>query len=106
MDDRLENVVSARSLGVRGIVFDTNEEVERKLRNYLGDPVTRAQGWLRENAKNMLSVLNTGMTVRENFSQMLILEATGDRSLVDFVEYGRLFNFFIGTCVLLGIIVS
>ena len=56
------------------------------LRNCMNDPIARAQGWLRDNAKEMLSVSDTGVVVRENFVPMLILEATGDRSLVDFVE--------------------
>lgn len=96
VDDKLENVLPARSLGIKGIVFDSFDTLARQLRNYLGDSKERARGWLKENAKKMLSVTNTGMTVQENFAPLLIYEATGDRSLVEYVEHPRLFNFFIG----------
>ena len=96
IDDKIENVVSARSLGFKGIVYTSDEALTRQLRNCLEDPTVRAQRWMRENAKEMPTVSNTGMTVRENFIPMLILEATGDRSLVDFIEYDRYFNVFIG----------
>lgn len=100
IDDKLENVLPARSLGIRGIVFESFDALSRQLRNYLGDSASRAQSWLRDNAKKMLSVTDTGMTVYENFAPLLIYEATGDRSLVEYVEHPRLFNFFIGELLL------
>ncbi|KAH8119661.1 HAD-like protein [Phellopilus nigrolimitatus] len=96
VDDKLENILPARSLGIKGIVFDSFDTVSRQLRNYCGDPIGRSQAWLKDNAKKMLSVTNTGVTVYENFAPLLICEATGDRSLVEYVEHPRLFNFFIG----------
>lgn len=96
IDDKLENVLPARSLGIKGIVFSSLDTLSRQLRNYLWDSTSRAQGWLNDNAKKMLSVTDTGVTVYENFAPLLIYEATGDRSLVEFVEHPRLFNFFIG----------
>ncbi|EJD03446.1 HAD-like protein [Fomitiporia mediterranea MF3/22] len=100
IDDKLENILPARSLGMKGIVFDNFENMARQLRNYVGDPIGRAQAWLKDNAKKMLSVTNTGVTVHENFAPLLIYEATGDRSLVEYVEHPRLFNFFIGEPVM------
>ena len=97
VDDKPENVLSARSLGIKGVVFDSYENVARQLRNYVEDPVGRAQAWLKENAKKMLSVTDSGVTLHENFAPLLILEATGDRSLVEYVEHPRLFNFFQGS---------
>ncbi|KAI5121961.1 hypothetical protein M0805_002032 [Coniferiporia weirii] len=96
VDDKLENILPARSLGIKGIVFDSFETLSRQLRNYVGDSVGRAQAWLKDHSKKMLSVTNTGVTVHENFAPLLIYEATGDRSLVEYVEHPRLFNFFIG----------
>ncbi|KAG6808958.1 hypothetical protein H0H92_002238 [Tricholoma furcatifolium] len=83
VDDRLENVLSARSLGFYGIVFDDSEAVGRALRNLIGDPVTRGRRFLKENAGRMISVTDRTekcppMELRENFAQLLILEATGD----------------------------
>ena len=96
IDDKLENILPARSLGMKGIVFDNLENMSRQLHNYIGDPIGRAEGWLKDNAKRMLSVTDNGMTVHENFAPLLIYEATGNRSLVEYVEHPRLFNFFIG----------
>jgi HAD superfamily hydrolase (TIGR01509 family) len=99
VDDKLENVLSARSLGIKGVVFDSFENVAKQVRNYVeesGHPVDRAQAWLKANAKKMLSVTNNNVVLHENFTQLLILEVTGDRSLVEYVEHPRLFNFFQG----------
>lgn len=32
-----------------------------------------------------------------SFTQLIILEATGDSTLVDYIKYKRRFNFFAGT---------
>jgi HAD superfamily hydrolase (TIGR01509 family) len=94
VDDKLENVLTGRSLGFKGIVFTKFEDVERQLKVLFRDPVAAANQWLRSNAKQMKSETNTGVVLEENFAQLLILEATGDPSLVDYIEYPRLSNFF------------
>ncbi len=94
VDDKLENVVSARSCGLRGLQFTSFEILAQSLRNAILPPLTRAHNWLRANAKNMPSITSTGVVLHENFSQLLILEATGERDLVEFAEHPRLFNFF------------
>ncbi|KAK0200592.1 phosphatase yihX [Desarmillaria ectypa] len=38
VDDRPENVLSARSLGLHGIVFDDKERVQKELRGLFGEP--------------------------------------------------------------------
>lgn len=96
IDDKLENVLPARSLGIKSLVFGSFENIESQIRNYVGNPVTRGEAWLRANAKRMISVTNGGIRIHENFAALLTLEATGDRSLVEFVEHPRTFNFFIG----------
>jgi HAD superfamily hydrolase (TIGR01509 family) len=96
VDDKLENVLSARSLGLHGITFDSFESVSRQLKNLVGDPVSRGQRYMKANAKRMYSVTDSGVVLSENFAQLLILEATGDESLVDYIKYPRLFNFFQG----------
>ena len=80
VDDKLENVISARSLGFHGIIFDSLEPVKRALRNLTGDPLARGQAFLHENAGNLFSVTENQEAVflQENFAQLLILEATGD----------------------------
>jgi HAD superfamily hydrolase (TIGR01509 family) len=94
VDDKLENVLTARSLGLKGIVFRTFFDVERQLKMLFRDPVAAGEQWLRANAKQMRSETNTGIVLEENFAQLLILEATGDPSLVDYIQYPRLSNFF------------
>ncbi|KAG5648479.1 hypothetical protein DXG03_003090 [Asterophora parasitica] len=101
VDDKLENVLSARSLGLYGIIFDHPDVVGRALRNLIGDPVARGRGFLKCNAGRLISVTNKtekheATELRENFAQLLILEATEDCSLVSLVEHPRTWNFFQG----------
>jgi FMN phosphatase YigB (HAD superfamily) len=79
VDDKLDNVLSARSLGFHGIVFDEPEKVLRTLRNLVGEPIPRAREFLSTNAGVLNSVTDTGIELYENFAQLLILEATEDR---------------------------
>ncbi|KAG5731379.1 Phosphatase yihX, partial [Termitomyces sp. T112] len=101
VDDRSENVLSARSLGLYGIIFDDPKTVARALRNLVGDPITRGRAFLKQNAGRLLSVTDkndkhAAVELRENFAQLLILEATNNRTLVDLVEHPRTWNFFQG----------
>ncbi|KAF8146525.1 HAD-like protein [Mycena galopus ATCC 62051] len=94
VDDKLENVLTARSLGLKGIVYSKFEEVERQLKALFRDPIAAGEQWLIANAKQMKSETNTGVVLEENFAQLIIFEATGDPALVDYIEYPRLSNFF------------
>jgi FMN phosphatase YigB (HAD superfamily) len=78
LDDKCENVLSARSLGLHGIVFDDTEKVSRSLRNLTGDPVKRGRDYLSANAGSLDSVTSDGTILLENFAQLLLLEATGE----------------------------
>lgn len=94
VDDKVENVVSARSLGFKGIIFRSFDEVARELKALVRNAIMDGERYLREHAKKMKSVTSTGVILEENFSQLLILQATGDPSLVDYIKYSRLSNFF------------
>lgn len=101
VDDKLENVLSARSLGMHGIVFENPEPVRRALRNLIGNPIERGRNYLKHNAGRLLSVTAStencpAIELRENFAQLLILEATNDRSLVNLIEHPKTWNFFQG----------
>jgi len=78
VDDKTENVFSARSFGMRGIIFDDQKRVIQAIRNAVQDPVDRARSYLQTNAKLLHSVTSTGVPLKENFAQLLILEATCD----------------------------
>lgn len=79
VDDKEDNVLSARTFGLTGVVFDNTDNVTRQLRNLIGNPVRRGWQYLADNAKDHESVTNHGVKLNENFIQLLILEATGDR---------------------------
>ncbi|KAJ6593944.1 Haloacid dehalogenase-like hydrolase-domain-containing protein [Mycena capillaripes] len=98
VDDKLENVLSARSLGFHGIVFPKSgsDKVKRALRNLIGDPASRGRDYLQRNARHLESITDNGILLQENFAQLLILELTNDRNLIDIVEHPRAWNFFHG----------
>ena len=78
VDDKPENVLSARSFGMCGIIFDDQKRAIQAIRNAVEDPVQRARSYLQRNAKLHDSVTSNGFTLKENFAQLLILEATCD----------------------------
>jgi FMN phosphatase YigB (HAD superfamily) len=82
VDDKLDNVLSARSLGLRGIVFEDSSKVMRVLRNLLGNPVHRGRDY-----NQLHSLTDNGITLTENFARLLILEATRKRSVWNFIDF-------------------
>ncbi|KAJ3554785.1 hypothetical protein NM688_g2928 [Phlebia brevispora] len=96
VDDQLQNVVSARSLGIRGLVYNNYSDLERSLRNIFGNPIERAWAFLRVNAGRHLSYTDTGFTLHEQFTALLILETTGDESLVNYTAVDGPWSFFPG----------
>lgn len=81
VDDKPENVVIAHTLGIHGVMFTDTEAVVNKLHNLLGSPVERAMNFLRQNAGNLFCETDKGFKLYDNFSQLLILSCTGDRSV-------------------------
>ncbi|TRM57278.1 HAD-like domain-containing protein [Schizophyllum amplum] len=96
VDDKFDNVLAARSFGMKGVVYDEFSSVERVLRNVCGDPVARGFTFMHEHAGRHVSFTSTGHEIQENFAQLLILEALGDPTLVDYTKYDGPFNFFRG----------
>ncbi|PBK95957.1 hypothetical protein ARMGADRAFT_1163628 [Armillaria gallica] len=78
IDDKPENVLSACSQGLHGLVYRDFTEVKRALLNLLGDSVLRGQRCLESNGRNT-PILCSGVAIQEKFSQLLILEMTNDR---------------------------
>ena len=79
IDDNIENVLAARSLGIHAIVFDDAKRVRQTLRNVVGDPVSRGLAFLEERAGRLESENSLGHNVAENLTQLLIFEATGNK---------------------------
>lgn len=117
VDDRLENVVVAQSLGFHSLCFHDTATAVSTLHNLLGDPIERGMEFLKRNAKNLYCVTNDGEIHKDNFSQLLIFQNTGDRygrcisetrmlandgyrSLVHLEEGGCTWNYFIGDPVM------
>ncbi|OBZ67213.1 hypothetical protein A0H81_12852 [Grifola frondosa] len=95
-----DDVVTARSFGMHGVLLQDFNKVRRELLNLVGDPVKRGWEYLRKNAGNLVSETDTGVSMMENFGQLLILEATEDRSLVSIQDPPRYWNFFQGKGIL------
>ncbi|KAJ6455227.1 HAD-like domain-containing protein [Mycena sanguinolenta] len=102
VDDKFENVLSARSFGLHGIVYTKgdSDSVKCALRSLIDDPTLRGRDYLRQNARRLHSITDDGSTLQENFAQLLILELMGDRNLVDIVDHPRAWNFFQGEATL------
>ncbi|KAG9495654.1 hypothetical protein J7337_012208 [Fusarium musae] len=96
VDDKIDNVTAAQTLGFKGIVFKDNDSLVRVLHHSLGDPVARARTFLRQNAKRMFCTLSTGQMQPDNYSQLVILQNTGNRDLVVLENERYTWNYFQG----------
>ncbi|KAJ3768470.1 HAD-like domain-containing protein [Lentinula raphanica] len=100
IDDSQENVASARSLGIHGIVFKDPLSLQAVLLDGFGNVVTKAGNYLKNNAGQLYTITSTGVTFMENFSQLFIYELTGNREIVMLVEKQNTWNFFHGQGIL------
>lgn len=82
IDPEPENVLTAQSLGMQGIKSTSATEIEQILLTLILDPLPRARLFLQRNAKQMHSICANGAIMKENFAQLLILEMTGDKSVI------------------------
>jgi len=65
VDDKLENVLTARSFGMHGIVFDDQENVIQQLKNFCGDPILRGKKFLASHKKQLISVTSNNVELSE-----------------------------------------
>ncbi|POS70343.1 hypothetical protein DHEL01_v211263 [Diaporthe helianthi] len=84
-DDMPENVCAARSRGIHAIlVHNSLPSVRKTLLNLLHDPIQRGEGYLHDKAREHHCVVegHEELTLKDNFSQLMIWELTGDDEIV------------------------
>lgn len=69
VDDKLENVLTARSFGMHGIVFEDQTDAIRQLKNLCGDPISRGTAFMTSCKKRFTSVSSSNI----EFSDVLVL---------------------------------
>ncbi|KAM4058727.1 haloacid dehalogenase-like hydrolase [Hirsutella rhossiliensis] len=79
VDDTPENVVTAFLFGIQGFLFDDTATAIKRIHNLVGDPVSRGMKFLKKRSKNLFCETDKGITIKDNFSQLLILQCIGDR---------------------------
>ncbi|KAL8719179.1 MAG: hypothetical protein Q9225_003780 [Loekoesia sp. 1 TL-2023] len=79
VDDDTDNMLAALSMGLQG-VLSLEGSHPRSILNLLEvDPIGRGTKFIQQNAQNYPSFTHTGVPVKENFEQLLILDLTGER---------------------------
>ncbi|KKY19362.1 putative had-superfamily hydrolase subfamily ia variant 3 [Phaeomoniella chlamydospora] len=96
VDDKSENILAARSLGITGIQFNGTTKFFGQILNLVGNPIQRGQDYLSSQGRKPHSLSNTGHALLDNFTQFLLLEVTSQEDLVDIADNKRTWNFFIG----------
>ncbi|KAH9884964.1 Haloacid dehalogenase-like hydrolase-domain-containing protein [Cubamyces lactineus] len=91
IDSTIENVTSAISLGMTGLVFAT---LARRIRALSRDAIRDGENYLSAHAGQMWSTTDTGVELHENFAQFLIAEVTRKPALANLPHPTRLMRFF------------
>ncbi|KAI4212896.1 MAG: hypothetical protein LQ351_004421 [Letrouitia transgressa] len=82
IDDKTENVLAAKSLGIDSIMFNNNISVIHALRSLLNDPTGRAFEFLYHRQRPFNSVTDTGIDIPDNFAQLLLLDTMQDQYIL------------------------
>lgn len=78
IDDKPDNIVAARVLGMECIQYVDNDRTIAAIKNAFGDPIARGEAWLSGHAGEMWSKTNTGVVIRDTFAQLMTLENTSN----------------------------
>ena len=78
IDDNGENILAARSLGIRCHRYRGVDGLKQFARLVFQDSIERGREWIHKHAKNMWSETTHGREVRDNFAQLFLYEACGD----------------------------
>lgn len=85
IDDTVENICAARSVGMYGLLAnDKSSKSGGTLLNLLQDPLPRAEAYLKTHARNHHCIVegHESVTLKDNFAQLMIWELTGDGNLI------------------------
>jgi HAD superfamily hydrolase (TIGR01509 family) len=78
IDDDTDNILAVISMGIEGILTPI-APIGRTIINLVDvDAVSRGMQFLRDNAKNYPSLTHSGVAIRENFAQLMILDLVDD----------------------------
>ncbi|KAI0474200.1 HAD-like protein [Xylaria cf. heliscus] len=96
IDDTVDNICAARSLGMRSLLVDNKlAKSGGVLRNMFQDPLSRAEGYMMVNAGKHHSVIESrgDLVLKDNFSQLIIWELIGNADVI-YLQYpsGKLHN--------------
>lgn len=78
VDDKYENILAARFLGIDGIIYENDGELTRNLKILFGNSAKRGMEYLTTHAGSFDSATNMGVNIEDNFVELLILEITDD----------------------------
>lgn len=85
VDDSVENICAARSLGIHGILMDDNKGIpDSELWSLVQrDALLRAERFMKSNAGHHDSIVEgQDLRLRDNFAQLMIWELVGDEDVV------------------------
>jgi methionine salvage enolase-phosphatase E1 len=85
LDDRAKNICATRSVGIHGFLVDrhSSESTGQILRNLFVDPLSRVERFVKASAGNLDSTVEgQNIIIKDDFSQLLIWELTGDADIV------------------------
>lgn len=94
----VEHIIAATTLGMVGVHYRLNDvaELKRTLHALARDSVADGDQWLSDHAGRMWSTTDTGIDVKDNFNQLLMLEVTRKLHLVSLPQPARRMHFFAG----------
>ncbi|TGO25969.1 hypothetical protein BPAE_0068g00030 [Botrytis paeoniae] len=82
IDSDVQNLVTACSLGMHTISYQTLPALSRTMKTILYDPLIRGDIFLNRNAKHLHPETDCGTVLVENLVQLLILDVTGNENLI------------------------
>ncbi|KAI0328206.1 hypothetical protein GY45DRAFT_1019160 [Cubamyces sp. BRFM 1775] len=100
IDSTIENVTSAISLRMTGLVYTAFDDLARIIRALTRETIKDGEEYLAAHAGQMWSTTDTGVELHESFAQFLIAEVSRKPALANLPQPTPLVRFFRGAGVL------